>query len=447
MFELHENRWGYRFILGLLISIGAVILIVLLMLTPLGSGLLKKVIESEINGYIPGAEVTYLDYGINNFSLVVKKGHNEIKVYGAVFPLNAMFEGNIENLSEISHDYRGQMSVSGKIFTDKDGFIMDGMSFFADGYMNFKVKLNDNKIESLKAKGSDFDIKRLLYIVKINYPWVEGKTDIQINKKKDSLFNVLLRTDGIYTKKIKTGFKAVTNIKMKHKNNLIFDSEVNSKIGIIDLKGGLHNTKWEYKFKATNVDLLKLKPVLLYPFQKMVNLTGAYESPNDILKFKNKDFEGFENTKIELTFKMNSNEFFKYVGTSNIFKGKMSGTVKIDDKLGNFNIVSDDTKFYKNGFTERLKYLTGIDLSKEEIGKIFFKGYFDKNRVVFDMLSTNQNISLSIKKGKFVYPDKYHIVLYLRKANNIYKILLTNGTVKVLEKRNFRKTNNKILVF
>jgi len=445
MFKLNKKTSGYKLFLVFLLSLGAFFLIILLMLTPVGNSVLKKVIESKIDRYMPGAEITYLDYGINSFSLAAKKGHNVIKIYGEMFPLNAMFEGNIEDISEFSHYYQGKMNLSGKIFIDSDDFVIEGISFFANGYMNFKVKLNDEV--SLQAKGSDFDLKKILYMLKINYPWVEGKTDIEINKKKDSLFNIVFKTDGKYKKRINTNFKAVTYVKMKHKDNLNFDSEINSEIGILNLKGNVNHKKWDYKFKASNVDLLKLKPILLYPFKTIVNFTGAYESSNDVLKFKSKNFEGFADSKIELTFKMNGKEFFKYLGILNILDGKISGTIKINDKFGTFDIVSNDTKFTKNRFTDRLKYSTGIDLSKENTGKVFFKGHFDENRVIFDMLSTNQNISLSVKKGKFIYPDKYDIVLYLRKDNNVFKILLKNGIVKVLEKRDFRERDDKILVF
>jgi len=413
-------------------------------LTPIGSSVLKKVIESKIDKYIPGAEITYLDYGVNNFSLTAKKGHNIIKAYGANFPLNAMFEGNVENLSELSPYCQGKMNLSGKFYFDRDNFVVEGISFFANGYMNFKVKLNDNV--SLQAKGSDFDLRKLLYIIKINYPWVDGKTDLQIDRK-EKLFNILFKTAGEYKHKIDTNFQAVTNVEMKHKNSLKFVSDIDSDIGKIVLNGKVNNDKWGYTFKATDINLIKLKPLLLYPFKETANIEGVYESSNDVLKFKGKNFEGFADSKIEITFKMNGDKFFKYLGILDLLKGKISGTIKINDKFGTFDIVSNDTSFLKNQFTKRLYHLIGIDLSKENTGKVFFKGYFDQNRVIFDMLSTNQNISLSVKKGKFVYPDKCNLVLYLRKNNNVFKILIKNETIKILEKRNFRERNNKILVF
>jgi hypothetical protein len=130
-----------------------------------------------------------------------------------------------------------------------------------------------------------------------------------------------------------------------------------------------------------------------------------------------------------------------------ILDGDISGTVKIYDKLGTFDIVSNNTKFLNNKLIKKIYYLTGINLSKENTGKVFFKGMFDNKHAVFDMLSTNQNISISIKKGEFTYPDKYHIIVYLRKGNNVFKLLLENGKIKVLEKRDFRQVDNKILVF
>ncbi|ACM92697.1 hypothetical protein NAMH_1701 [Nautilia profundicola AmH] len=443
--KIYKKTLGYKLFLGFLIGIGVVILAVLLMLTPIGSGILKKVIESKIDRYIPGAEITYLDYGVNNFSLAAQKGHNIIKVYGAIFPLNAMFEGNVENLSELSPYYQGKMNLSGKIYIDRDDFVIEGMSFFANGYMNFKVKLNDDV--SIHAKGSDFDLKKLLYILKIDYPWVEGKTDIQVNKEKNSLFNVEFKTIGEYKNRLDTEFKAITNVKMKNKKDLTFESNINADIGNIALNGQVQKDKWNYRFNAQNIDLLKLKPILLYPFHTYTNFTGVYESSNDVLKFKGKNFRGFADSRIEMTFKMDGKEFFDYIGVMQLLNGVISGTIKINEKFGTFDIVSNDTKFIKNSFTNKIRYLTGIDLSKENTGKVFFKGHFDKNQTVFDMLSTNQNISLSVKKGKFTYPDKYEIVLYLRKGNNVFKLLLKNGNIRVLEKRDFRERDNKILVF
>jgi len=443
--KLYKKTLGHKIFLGFIIGVIVVVCTVLLMLTPIGGGVIKKFIEMKIDKYIPGAEVTYLDYGVNNFSLALKKGHNIIKIYGEMFPLNAMYEGNIENLSEFSPYYQGKVALSGKLYTNKDKIIVEGMSFFANGYMNFKVALDDSV--ALDARGSDFDLPKILYMVKINYPWVDGKTDLFISKQKDGIFHIVAKTSGEYKRTLATGFKAVTEINMKHRNNLRFSSKISSGIGYFSISGISDDNRWKYSFTAEKIKLSKLKPVLLYPLHNTVDFQGSYDSSNDVLKFKGNGFEGFYDTKIELTFKMDARRFFSYIGMLQLLNGEISGTVKINDKFGTFDIVSNNTQFLNNWLIKRVYYLTGVDLSKEKTGKVFFKGYFDKNQAVFDMLSTNQNISISVKKGKFIYPDKYDMVIYLRKGNNVFKMLLKNGKIKMLEKRDFRERDNKILVF
>ncbi|AZV47364.1 hypothetical protein C3L23_08785 [Nautilia sp. PV-1] len=441
--KFHKKTLKYKVLLGFLVGMGIAIFLILLMLTPVGSAVLKKVIETKIDKYMPGTEITYLDYGVNNFSLVAKKGHNVVKIYGALFPFNAMFEGNVQKLSDLSPYFQGKMNLSGKIYTDRNNIVIDGMSFFANGYMNFKVNIDD-KVD-MDAKGSDFNLQKILYMLKIDYPWVSGQTDMQINKH-NSVYKAVFKTTGEYKNRIKTDFKAVTDLNIKN-HNVSFNSNIESGIGNIILNGRIFNDYWESKFKAENLDLNKLQPILLYPFKEKTDMHGIYESSNGVLKFKGDNFEGFADSRIELTFKMNGKQFFSHIGVMQILDGDISGTVKIYDKLGTFDIVSNNTKFLNNKLIKKIYYLTGINLSKENTGKVFFKGMFDNKHAVFDMLSTNQNISISIKKGEFTYPDKYHIIVYLRKGNNVFKLLLENGKIKVLEKRDFRQVDNKILVF
>jgi hypothetical protein len=440
-----KKTFGYKILLGFLVFLGIAILAALLMLTPVGNSIIKTVIESKMEKYVPGAEITYLDYGINNFSLAAKKGHNVVKVYGALFPLSAMFEGNIENLSELTPDYRGKMNLSGKLYTRNRNLVIDGMSFFANGYMNFKTELNNGV--SLEAKGSDFDLKRLLYMAKIDYPWVEGKTDVTVNKRFNAPYKIKFQTTGEYRNKLDTTFKAVTTVNMKNRRDLKFTSDIDAGIGNILLNGYVTPQKWGYKFHVRELNLSKMKPVLLYPFKSTTDIEGVFDSSNGVLKFRGENFEGFEDSKIELTFKLNARKFFEYTGIDGLFKGDVSGTLKIKDSSGTFDIVSNNTQFLSTSFIKRLYRVTGIDLAHENIGKVFFKGYFNKRETVFDMLSTNQNISLSVKGGEFIYPDKFDIVLYLRKNNDVFKILITNSAIKVLEKRDFRDKNNEILVF
>jgi len=424
--------------------VGVLLLIGLMIFTPLGNTIIKKIAESKIDKYIPKAKVTYLEYNFNNFSLTARKGDNDFKIYGEIMPFNAMFEGNIKNLKELLPSYRGKADVKGKIFTKNGDYIVEGIAFFADGYMNFKAKLNNGI--GFSGNGKDFDVKKLLYMLEINYPWVQGKTDLLLNGT-NSKINAVFKTKGIYKKKLSTSFKAVTQVNIKHKGSLHFYSNIDLSMGNIKLNGKIYNGNCNYEFNASHIDLFKLKPVLLYPFRQYVDLKGEYDSSNDAWKFKGENFEGFISSKTEITFNMNSKKFFNYIGLSKFIKSSMSGTVKINSESGTFDIVSNNTKFLQNDLLKKIKHLTGIDLTKENPKKIFFKGSFDKNHLVFDMLSTNEKISLNVKKGEFVYPDQYNIVLNLRKNNDIFKILLKNNQIKILKHKNLQKGSNDILVY
>jgi len=445
MFNRYKRKWWYKLLLVFLVGLGTLLLAGLLMLTPIGSGVIKKVIESKIDKYIPDAQITYLDYGVNTFSIVVKKGHNVLKIYGEMFPLSAMFEGTVEDLSEFSPNYRGKMNLSGKIYTDRENFVIDGMSFFANGYLNFVAKLDD--CVSLHAKGSDFDIQQLLYMLKFNYPYIKGKTDIKIDKNSHEKFITIFKSSGEYSNKVKTDFKAITTVSMFHKDRFDFQSVIESGVGTIDLDGRYDNGSFNYKFHTYDLQLAKMKPVLLYPFNGKISLSGSYDSTNGVMKFKSKSFSGFYDEKIELTFNMDSEHFFNYIGIEKFLSGNISGTVRINDKTGTFDVVSNDSKFLNIPFIRKIRNITGIDLSREKTGKVFFKGYFDSKKTVFDMLSTNNHLSISIKKGAFVYPHTYRYMLYIRKDNRVYKISVNNGRLKVLERRDFRSTDNKVLVF
>jgi hypothetical protein len=442
-YKSYKKKLKSRLLLGFLAGTGLILLFVLFMVTPVGNVVLKKLIEIKIDRYIPGAKITYLDCGVDNFSMIAVKGHNTVKLYGALFPFNAMFEGNVENLGEFFPELRGKMNLSGKMYRNKKGFVIDGMSFFANGYMNFKVTVDDKT--DFEADGSGFELKKILYMFKVNYPWVKGQTDIRISGH-NSVYKFLFNTSGEYDRRIKTDFKAVTDVTVKNGTEE-FSSKIKSGIGKISLNGNVSKGSWKFKFKVSDLDLSRLQPVLLYPFKEKTDMCGVYDSSEGMLKFRGNDFEGIAYPGIELTFNMNDGQFFEYIGLRQILEGNMSGTVKIYNNSGTFDIVGNNTRFIKTGLIKKIYSLTGVDLSKENTGKVFLKGMFDKNQTVFDMLSNNQNISISIKNGKFVYPNRCHIIVYLRKNGSMFKLLLDKDRVKILKKRNLKETDNKILVF
>jgi len=416
-----------------------------ILLTPLGNGIIKKLIEYKIDKYVPGAEVPYLDYGINNFSLVVKKNSNIVKIYGTYFPINAMFDGDFEKIEEIISDLRGKMNVSGKIYKKQNIYHIDGVSFFAGGYLNFETFFQ-NANYSFYGKGKDFELKTLLKMFYIDFPNIKGTTALNI-RKENTFWNIDSKVNGIFKRKINVKFNADSKIVLKHKSDFIFKTTAKTDLGNFNLNGKVRHSSLECEFNISNLDLMKLKPFVLFPLSGYVNIKGIYDSANDIIKFKGKNFEGFVNENLEITFKMDSKEFFKYLNITPVLKGNISGNVKIYDNKGEFNIISDNSVFVKSRFVSEIYKLTGINLLNKKKGKIFFKGNFNNNRVIFDMLCNDKGISLNIKKGKYYYDGNYNFIVILRDDNDIYKILVYNNKYKILEKKILRNTNEKILVF
>lgn len=425
---------------------GAVFLFFLILIslffTRIGNNLVKQYLTDKIDKYAKGARVTFLDYGLNSFSLNIKQQENTFKLYGELFPLNAMFEGDLENISLLFPEYRGNMQLNGKIWK-KDGiYNVKGTSYFAQGDLNFVLTLGKF---SIYASGEDFDISKLLYMLKINNSFIKGLTDLKINGTADT-YDIVLESKGEIPF-FNTEFKSFTKINAKNKNNFSFASHVVADMGTVDIKGYNSNKKCECSFKAKDVDLSYLKKFLIYPLHNKVNFDGRYNSLNGIFKFKSKNFEGFYDTHLELTFKMDSDKFFNYIGIKKFFKGIVTGIVKINKNRGYFDLVSDKSVLLKTTVIDKIRHLSGINLQKEKLSKIFFKGNFDNNGVVFDALSTNNIISVNIKQGKFNYNGNYDFILFIRKRGNIYKFKITNKSVKLLYKKTYSKNSDKILVY
>lgn len=446
MFKKYKKRkLKYKIVLGLGITVLLILVGGGVLLTPLGNGIIKKIIEDKIDKFIPGAEVPYLDYGINNFSLVVKKNSNIVKIYGTYFPINAMFDGNFEKIEEITSDLRGKMNVSGKIYKKQNIYHIDGVSFFAGGYLNFETFFQNGNYSFL-GKGKEFELKRLLKMFYIDFPNIKGTTALNI-RKENAFWNIDSEANGIFKRKINVKFNADSKIILKHKSDFVFKTTAKTDLGDFDLNGKVKHSSLECEFNISNLNLRKLKPLILFPLSGYVNIKGIYDSANNILKFKGKNFEGFVDESLEVTFKMNSKEFLKYLNITPVLKGNISGNVKIYDNKGEFDIVSDNSIFVKSRFVSEIYRLTGINLLNENKGKIFFKGNFNNDRVVFDMLCNDKGVSLNIKKGKYYYDGNYNFTVYLRNNNDIYKIFVHNNKYKILEKRILRDDDEKILVF
>jgi len=430
--------------LVLTIVVGVIAVFLMLFLSPLGHKIAKNIIQSKVDKYLPNSKIVYLDYGINNFSLNIKYQKSILKIYGQMIPLNAMFETQIDNLSELLKDYRGSIGLNGKVYKEGRFLVFDGVASFAQSYLNFKAYL-DKKLEKFNGSGSDFVISDIFYMTYINFPFIKGKTDIEVNKTSSS-FLITFNSHGFINKTIYTPFSAVTKVVMKSIKDLSYEVNLKTNLGHFFLKGKKVYNKWAYDFKTSDLDLKKLKPILLYPFATKIELLGSYESVDDIYKFKNRYLEGYKDGSIKISFKMPGNKFFEYLGIKEVFEGIVSGTISID-KSGHFDAISNNSKFMPNFYTRKIKSLIGLDITKQQIGKIFLKGNFNKNRLTFDMLSSDKNITFSVKNGVLNYNGKFNFILYIREGNSVYKLKISNYSVKVLEKKDVKEVDEKVLVF
>ncbi len=437
---MRVNKFLVFFLLILFVVISGFIFV---LNTDYGKNIIKEYIEIKIHKYMPGVRITYIDYGLKDFSVTLKKGENIVKIYGDMFPLNAVFEGKLKDVSVLYPELRGEAEINGNVYKKNGFYLAEGKAFFADGFMNFSVKFN--KYIELKGEGEEFDLQKLFYMTYKDFPYLKGRTALKILKTPQQSL-IKLKSVGVYTKVINTHFESQTSITGGLKSG-DFVSEIKTDMGKFRLKGKYNDNLFKYVFRAENVKLNALKPLLIFPFKCEVSFKGDYEPENKTIKFKGKDFEGYMNKKINITFKTTSQRFFNCIGVKKLFDGKIFGNIKINNQKGDFNIVCEKVKFLKNILIARIYRQTGIDITKQNINKMFIKGEFDNKRVLLDILGSMKNFSFNVKKGVWEYAKKLNMILYMRKNGVFYKILISGNKVKLLKQRKVRKTDNTILVY
>ena len=407
----------FLWILAVLIVIGVVIL------TPVGKFIFKQFAEYEIEKYFPSTQITYLDYGFNNFSITLRNENNKFTVFGQMLPLNAMYEGELNDIFKILRPYRGAFKINGIISSVLDTLAINGNIVLTGtgGVLQYKILKNNKNNTYVDAKGKDIDTKKLLYMLGLDIKKdVEGKPDLTFLKHiNQNFFNFKLKMKGKF-KKIYS-FNMESDLKYLNRKTFSFVGNVESNIGNINILGEYDNAVWKLNYNAKNINLEKLN--LLYPFKGKISLKGTYNSANNILKFSNDKIKGAYTTDaMELGFSLNSKEFFQYLGLKKLFKAYISGTARIMSKSGTFEILAKNVMFYNSDLIDKIYKLTGINLNKSILNKVFIKGIFDKNMVVFDLLSSDKKVSISITKGKYYYNGKYKFTIVIRKNKKVYKI-------------------------
>ena len=397
--------------------------------------IVKYIIVSNISNYFPTAKIVYFESKFNNFSLKLKDTNFIATIYGQLFPFKASVDGNVNDLSMFNSLLNGKLKFNGEIIKSNN-LVIKGNSFFAKGYLNFICDL-DNRV--CKGEGKGFDIPLLLKIVNINFPYIKGETDLKIDK-----FNITLNAKGDFNNTlIYTPFVARTNLILKD-TYMNFSSIIDSKIGKLDVIEGKFDAKaLNFVYKATDVNLSFFKKLFLYPLKGYIDISGQYK--DNVLKFKNKNIEGYRNKKLVINLKMKCIEFFDYIGINPLIKGDVSGNIQIDNK-GIFSLLISNAYFLKSYFTQKLFKLTGIKIDNKLLNNIFLKGSFDDKKIDFSLVASNNNFYINFLDAKFFYPDRFEAKIVLSNQDKTYKIKLKDKHFKIIEKR-LKKEKQEILVF
>jgi hypothetical protein len=400
-----------------------------------GSDLLKIYFQNQIDKYFPHMKVETLVFNFNNFSMDLKEGKNVYKVYGQIFPLDAIIEGNIKEFNINNKIFKENATLSGGIAKKKNSYVINSNVYFDDNIGFLKIILNQNKL--IKFKTDNVDVNYLLN--KLHFPILQNlNAKVSLNLVKKNLNYIInAKIKGTYKNK---DINSSIDFYFNSLKNIVINGKADSKVLQGVFKAKINNNQIFYNGDFNKFDLSLLD--LIYPFRGIVELKIKNED-KDIIKFFSKDFQGFKDNKaLNINFNMPVSLFFKYINLFNVFKsGDVIGRIVIK-KNGSFNFIIQNAILRKE-FAEKLH------LKNRFFKKIFIKGVFDKNHIIFDLLADNKNYLINIKQGKIFLkrsPDYIFKIIVDNFKNKIY-YKFKDRKLKLIKKEKLKNKNNQILVF
>jgi len=418
-----------------------VVLMVIVYKSPVGENLLRNYISSKLS-LIKRFEIEEFNYKWNSFSLVLKKGSNYIYVYGDLFPFDATYEANFKNLEEINSNFRGELQSKG-VIKYKGESLINGNALFANGYGDLNLTCNDDCKGNFK--GSDFDLQSLFYMVKITFPYLKGITDLGINFNKKRFyvfydFNGEVKYKNLFFKNVNVKGKGIVN----KRDDFSLLANVKHKF----FEGNLtlvNKNSFKYKGNAW-VYMRILQPIILYPINVKEFIKFSYDQSSGVLKFFATDFSGY-NIKDEIDLQLNKlslKRFFKIIGIPPLAKGKINGNITIK-YIGSFDLISNDFSVIKNRVISYIERKIGRKISSLKVA--FLKGHFDRKKVVFDFLSKDNNLLLSIQQGVYYYSGDRKFIIEVINNKIKYVFFVKNNSIKLISKKKSYELKEKILVY
>jgi len=399
----------------------------------ISEGLVKEYLYSKVP-ILKKFKIKEVKYSFNNFSVILINGNNKITLVGHFYPFDATYTAKLNALNQISQ-LRGKMFTQGEI--NEDGNIK-GNVVLAKGYGEYS-----GKIKKVKYFLNDMDLKSFLFTLGINFTTVDGKINTKGEIKKSSIIGEF-NSKGIINAVDKIKFESFGDFVYKNFNHYNVRMKFDSDLG----RGESDIIKEEYlyiKGKMDKVNLKAIKNFTLYPFNVVYKFNFKYNSFDGIFNFNSENVNGYFDKKLFLQLKEQSAEkFFELIGKTPFLKGKVSGDIIIDKK-GIFNILIDQASFLPTKITKYIFKTSGVNL--QNLQKMFFKGEFDRNSLIFNLLSKNKKFTLNIHKARYSYDGKYEIKIELTTTEKKFFYLLKNGKIKLIKVKNLAIKAPETLVF
>jgi hypothetical protein len=407
-----------------------IILLFVASFTPVGKNLIQFYIQKKVNYYFPSLRIKNFEIKYDDFSMLLIDEDAFYKVYGQLYPLDAILEGEMKKLVIGNKTIKEKVYLTGKIKYDNNYFIKAN-TFFNKYNGNLEVNLTNKKIVYFET--NNIDLNYFLTKIGKNIKNLDGQLSLYfLYENKQYKGKAIFK--GKYFKKdlisdFDFSFKDFDNLKLKGN---VKSSILQGDFSSIILK---NNITYHANFSKFDLSILDL----IYPFKEIVSLSLIRDNLG-IIKFKSDDFSGFKNKKINVTFNMSIDKFFRYLRLFNPFKkGDVLGELIIADR-GNFSFIIKDAKV-KDFILKNLK------INNNSFNKIFVKGYFNRKKVFFSLFTKNKIFNISIKgeiKIKNLRPT-FILTITLPKEKRYYKFI--GSKLIFIKKESLKKNNNKILVF
>jgi hypothetical protein len=413
--------------------------------SPIGENFLKNYISSKL-GLLKNFQLEKFNYKWNSFSATLKNGSNFILLYGDIFPFDASYEANFNNLEEITSELRGKLESKGVVNYIKNKTNIEGNAIFAGGYGKLKLKCDFDCIGSFNGK--EFDTQKLLYMLKEPFPYLIGKNDLNLTINKH-FYVAYVNFTGDFKYKDKFYFQNVDlkgEIKIKDRNNKDIVINAISDKAKVNLFYKERNKKFHIKGKIfTNLEIFR--KYVLYPVRGEKEIKFSYDNIGDILKFETDDFKGYvDKDNINIQFNnLDSKIAFNYLGLDPLFKGIVNGEISIKN-IGEFSFVINNMVLLNSRLKHYIEKSIGLKMKKFNV--MFLKGKFDKEKVIFNMLVKDKKLVASIENGVYFYNGDYKFNIDIIVDNNYkYVFSVTNKKIKLKKLIRSYKVKQKILVY